>query len=82
MSEWISVEDRLPDAYTDVIFFGSSKSEGEPGVYFGYRGDTGNYLSGGSRMRWYDKGSREDELYGYDELTFVTHWMPLPEPPK
>ena len=57
---WISVEDRLPEADTDVLTLRTI-------------------------------GTMDVEVYHEDEVAwtwdgyskgFVTHWMPLPEPPK
>lgn len=64
-SEWISVEERLPDNNTErVLVFlvddDFTKPIGENKI------DTDRFVDG-KWVRW----SR-----------FVTHWMPLPEPPK
>lgn len=60
-SEWISVDDRLPEEDTIVLVWC-----GEVSVY--------NYL----RYDWW--------YTGYCDITTedggITHWMPLPEPPK
>jgi len=60
MSEWISVEDRLPEKPRLVLVW-----EGE--VEFG------NY----QHNRW-NVWTRDD----FSVSNLVTHWMPLPEPPK
>lgn len=68
MSDWISVENELPLEGTLVLATG-----------FDY-GDE-------SKKRHYVVAMRIDE-YWYDEddvnreFTHLTHWMPLPEPPK
>lgn len=68
MSEWISVNDRMPPRDTDVLVF----------------------IWGGCSVGRFDKRpvTLEDRwefedynLYG-EEMNAVTHWMPLPEPPK
>lgn len=63
MSEWISVENRLPDFAETVIF-----TDGES-VKVG---------------RCYKKfnGGWHDQLSHAQSVNNVTHWMPLPEPPK
>lgn len=65
--EWISVEDRLPDENTDVLIC--------QGNCFGQLMNVYTYLGDN---KW------EDE-YGYwhiTEDTLMTHWQPLPKPPK
>lgn len=66
-SEWISVEDRLPERKQVVLCYRGD-----------FRGDMMNtYVYLGS-------GNWEDD-YGYrgtSEHEGITHWMPLPEPPK
>ena len=67
--EWISVEDRLPEAETDVIVFCGGSVD-----ILTYR-----YNRRGNACFMY-----QDEC-GYWEERFapsVTHWMPLPEPPN
>lgn len=63
MSEWISVEDRLPERDSEVIC--RSNKEGNR-IFIGYLG----YRSGA----WMEDGSMH--------IGEVTHWMPLPPPPK
>lgn len=71
MSEWISVESKLPpmpkpgkSVSEMVLILGS---DDEP--YLGW------YISG---KEWADKHGRID-IHGGD---YVTHWMPLPNPPE
>lgn len=81
--EWISVKDRMPDDRQKVLAFLNHKpykvtttrlcryaKRLEDVDEF----DLGGYLHGG----FYDS----DSEYGYFEVLDVTHWMPLPEPPK
>ena len=78
-STWISVKDRLPRHLQSVLFL--------------YSDDCGIELLTG----WYDQDNKEwvCAIVGffrdisekaYDDSHFkkknVTHWMPLPEPPK
>lgn len=80
MSEWISVKDRLPENYgTHLVCLG----ENDKRIY-------GN----GVHTAWYYSGSKNWSfslntaiLEGKKSSTEirsidVTHWMPLPEPPK
>lgn len=69
--EWISVKDRLPEDYEKVIAYCNKTNK-----YFvgfarksSYSGDTYWLLVGASGAVYYVKSK-------------VTHWMPLPEPPK
>lgn len=68
MAEWISVKDRLPNE--EEIFL----------VYNGKSNDS--YIELGfwnldkKRFEYYD-----NEDYGL-EMYDITHWMPLPKPPK
>ena len=55
MSEWISVEDRLPE-------------------------DSGCYLVAGELIELEIDNYCID--YGWNDSFEVTHWQPLPEPPK
>lgn len=71
--EWISVEERLPEceigAETEALLFVTSAGKVEAG-YFG-RGSV-----------WRDVYFRHyRNSVGWD-VSDVTHWMPLPEPPK
>jgi len=64
--EWISVEDRLPDENGPVLVVVNGCVE-ERG-FIGFMPDKKTPLWG--RSRW------------ADDWDYVTHWMPLPEPPK
>lgn len=70
--EWISVEDRLPEECKNVLCF-----EGKKIViaFMEKTEDCGEYVPVFWDWIAYD---RDDT---YDEVC-VTHWMPLPEPPK
>ena len=68
VQEWISVKDRLPEAYNLVLAVCKS------GKIF-----VGEYVDLGWRTLWRIKTARDSTK----EITqIVTHWMPLPEPPK
>lgn len=66
-SEWISVEERLPEYMENVIVFFSGINRAEGSVL--PRIDTS--------CRTYHLGFLLENIYGP-----VTHWMPLPEPPE
>ena len=67
--KWISVEDELPKLYTDVL------------VYRRTICSMGGYMSIEHMMLGYG-----DDILWMNDITSwkskVTHWMPLPEPPK
>lgn len=65
MSEWISVDERLPE-------FGSRVQ-----VFDGRSVDIGNYAD---KDEIYPSGFWNDGFGSIYED--ITHWMPLPEPPK
>lgn len=73
--EWIPVEERLPEKHSEYIV--CACDEGEP-IDERIWGDTvvvcADYYDGG--FTWYE-GNTE-----YDISDIVTHWMPLPQPPK
>lgn len=64
VSQWISVDDRLPKDWTDVLIL-SRFGFLETAVYTGAPGKW--------RVGW-----NGDML----EADSITHWMPLPQPPK
>ena len=71
-SEWISVDERLP--------IGSNKGD-MPENIIAYTSN-GEVATGWLSMEtWYLLYGDNDEHYGHG-MGYVTHWMPLPEPPK
>ena len=74
--EWISVDDRLPDTYQEVLVFGNDEYNNlGRGVWIGYyRYDDWHIVNNGDYI---------DGGYGRDYINSkITHWMPLPKPPK
>ena len=73
--QWISVKDRLPDVAGMYIVTACDEwcSHGE-GIWYDTVVIVAEY-SGGC-WNWNDNGTD----YDIDDL--VTHWMPMPEPPK
>ena len=69
MTEWIAVENELPDRGVDVLVLGKNGSMKvrhiPPYQGGGYAGDDGK--------SWYPGG------WG---VGWTTHWMPLPAPPE
>ena len=67
MSEWVSVADRLPPERGRYIVYAT--------IYFtNHEGKQGSF-----KMVCI---SQYSEWEGFDVAKKVTHWMPLPEPPK
>tara|TARA_R110000803_G_scaffold210685_3_gene283197 strand:- start:1800 stop:2033 length:234 start_codon:yes stop_codon:yes gene_type:complete len=66
--EWISVEDRLPEKDDFYLIL---KDEDDIKVWYFIRRSDGIY--------WNSRHTEKHWLLSNDP---VTHWMPLPEPPK
>ena len=84
MNEWISVKDRLPQQEITVLIFYRMHRKNEEGTY-NYKictafFDDSNYLYD-CWIGWID--DPDETSFGNVEipLRFVTHWMPLPQPP-
>ena len=69
VQEWISVKDRLPEPETDVIAFAGDYID-----ILSYRYDRRGNLA---FMYMDDSGWWHERI-----RPSVTHWMPLPQPPK
>lgn len=78
MSEWISVEDRIPPDLTPVW---CSVNENILGIFEIV--DVGEgWLWADVYSFYHDKGMWESESELNDDYSHITHWMPLPEPPE
>lgn len=66
-TKWISVAERLPEANAFVLMY--TRGWMAEGIY--------NEVTG---FEYYDKESKPWAWKKVDEI--ITHWMPLPEPPK
>lgn len=70
MNEWISVEDRLPSSKEKMVL-----------VYGKYTNDRKYLVRPAFRIRVKGKGVIW-HAYQWRDFKEVTHWMPLPNPPK
>lgn len=69
MSQWIRVEDQLPDRMLLVLVRVKSKSK--------YSYDQTMIMGRNENGIW---GTAENKQLFYD--AYITHWMPLPKPPE
>ena len=81
MSKWINVKDKMPDGRSEVLVF--CKFDTSPLIAFHDNNtwiekcDNLDIVSGDARI------SREIHEVGAVDIGYeITHWMPLPEPPK
>jgi hypothetical protein len=65
--EWISAKDRLPEGFTSCIVY-------RKGIYGGHF----SMLRYSQELGWHFY----DSEWGDVTVNDVTHWMPLPQPPK
>lgn len=69
MSEWISVKDKLPDKGDQVLCYGEEPNNiHDDGLPF--------------KTGIYDGKNWISDHFCESSYIEVTHWMPLPEPPK
>lgn len=71
MNEWISVKDRMPELHVEVLVYGILPYEIHPEIHQCYLCD----VNGKNKLEFWTS------ISAYD-VKNVTHWMPLPEPPK
>lgn len=71
-SKWISVKDKLPPIDKRVVIYNEGKKETGLGYIDKYNED--NVSKKHIYPNW--------NIYGGYGLSKITHWMPLPEPPK
>ena len=72
VQEWISVDDRLPDACGFPCLLCGKNSFGQIRVFEGFTG----YMERG-KFEWHSNQKDIDI-----DVWTITHWMPLPRPPK
>ena len=72
VQEWISVDERMPDACGFPCLLCGENSFGQIRVFEGFTG----YMERGKR-EWHSNQKDVDI-----DVWTITHWMPLPQPPK
>ncbi|MGI5825196.1 MAG: DUF551 domain-containing protein [Bacillota bacterium] len=86
VGEWISVEDRLPEKEKYVLLISKGWKNSQNDVYIGCLKDNAIEADPkGERNFWGIPTEETDwSIYGwsYFKKPNVTHWQPLPEPPK
>lgn len=70
--KWISVEERLPEDNLNVLVYAIGNNENSVIAMTGYTHNMYGYNIEGWRSPW--------QYFFYEYK--ITHWMPLPEPPK
>lgn len=79
MAEWISVKDRLPEKNGRYLCCLKSLRKTKTQVILGFALNLEEFDDLFFRGKKYSGFFEEQEFY---EVNCVTHWMPLPEPPK
>jgi hypothetical protein len=72
MTEWISVKDRLPEMYEDVLWFLPGTTTFKDKIFVAHF----------CNIRKKDNQPTLMLLKGSGFHLSVTHWMPLPKPPE
>ena len=83
--QWISVKDRLPECGVSVLIYAKSKKDGKKDGFYDDNVITITFLNDtmylGSQRIKVDGGWQQPFQYFLEDYE-ITHWMPLPEPPK
>lgn len=78
---WIPVRERLPDKDGNYLVYQTSPFADWCEVV-GFAKDGRKVDEYTFRRNWKNVWLRYDSEYGYLAIDSVTHWMPLPQPPK
>ncbi len=76
---WISVKDKMPEYDKEVLIYAVSKTTNEPKVAISYLMDKFYF---GSRPINLEEPIWHEPWQYFRANNTITHWMPLPEPPK
>lgn len=79
--KWISLKDRLPEIYDFVLVYANNKGTGEPKPMSIARWNNSKweFINHSPPMPNYGAWMDIEYNMDYDD---ITHWMPLPKPPK
>ena len=80
--EWISVKDRLPEDNKNIICYIKNPVQGDLEVFEGSISHESGYQSTTYWNVHYSLTTGYYEATEHEVTAAVTHWMPLPEPPK
>lgn len=69
VEEWISVKEMLPEVFDEVLVYNNCGYESIVSIAWRRSGSNGGWI-------WDSRMSYPEDLVN------VTHWMPLPQPPK
>ena len=69
---WIPVSERLPELGSPILFYDSILERINKGTCTAKNSDNTN-------IHWF---TDDDLFYFGDRSEYVTHWMPLPQPPE
>jgi hypothetical protein len=77
VAEWISVKERMPEDGEFVLIYGVGYTQAKLGF-------VNKILSNGMRLNFWNRLDPTLQKYEIPWVGagVVTHWMPLPEPPK
>ena len=79
-NDWINTKDKLPDKGQEVVFVSKLYSGDSGGGIYNYHVCFGEY--GWENNDGFVDYTCWNDIHGYEVETNITHWMPLPEPPK
>lgn len=81
VGKWIPVTERLPDVDGRYLcFHRGAYANWMQSVQFAK--DARKFDEYAFKKQWENKWLLYDSEYGYYAVDSITHWMPLPEPPK
>ena len=81
MDRWIPVSDRFPDQDGKYLVF-EKYAFGTSITTLGFAKDGRKVDKYDFHREWKNVWYRYSSEWGYITIDSVTHWMPLPEPPK
>ena len=69
---WIPVSERLPEFGAPILFYDSISERINKGTCTAWNADNTN-------LHWF---TDDDLFYFGDRSEYITHWMPIPQPPE